>query len=137
MAKAPKPRGRPKKSVADDTSKPARGALIPISLKLPEAYFRILDTESAHLGIGRGDLLTLLLKRKRGELVLERPANAPRYKFHPEEFRTIKLYTWYVRGETRIQIDDDCLFMGQSSIAAWINNLLANWIGQPGGARPE
>jgi hypothetical protein len=59
-----------------------------------------MDTESTHMGIGRGDVLVLLLKRKRGEQPLERSPSAPVYQFTEDEFTTFKLYTWYVKPES-------------------------------------
>jgi hypothetical protein len=97
----------------------------------------VLETEATHMGIGRGDLLVLLLRRKRGEQPLERSPAAPTYAFTEDEFTTFRLYTWYVKPELRPIIEDDCRYLGQSSIASWINMLLAQWIGQPAGLHPE
>src|SRR5262249_32893239 len=76
---------------------PAREAVI--SLRLPVAYLRILETEAALIGIPRSHFLTLLLAKKMGQINLERSKEAPKYTFTDKELTDTKLYLWYCKPE--------------------------------------
>src|SRR5579859_1443622 len=83
--------GRPKgttnearrRAQSAEGKKPA-GSSVPgagvVSVRLPLAYMKILETEAQHLGLKRGQFLTLLLRRKRGEVQFERGHDAATYR---------------------------------------------------------
>jgi hypothetical protein len=106
-----------------------------ITLKLPLAYMEIMEKEANRLGLRRGQFLTLLLQRKRGEVSLERTGELPDYNFSGEELRTTKIWLWYVTPEVRAQIEEDRYPMGPSTIGGWITQLINKWIGRPDGLR--
>jgi hypothetical protein len=104
-------------------------------MKLPVAYHQILDEESRLFGLTRGQFLAMLLRRKRGELVFERGGPPPAYEFADDDLQTTKLYIWYVAQETRDQMDEDRLQMGNIGPAAWAIFLINQWLGRPNGLR--
>jgi hypothetical protein len=107
----------------------------PISLKLPLAYLRILEAEADRLGLRRGQFLTLLLQRKRGEINFDRPATAPVYKATDRELRESKVWLWYTTPQFRKLIDEDRFQMGINTISAWVTQLLNHWLARPQGLR--
>src|SRR5262245_29210455 len=70
---------------------------IMVQMSLPVATMAILATEADLWGVPRGDFLTMLLRRRFGELVFERPKHAPTYQFTREQFDKTDRYAWYVR----------------------------------------
>jgi hypothetical protein len=143
-----RPLGRPKGTTEEarrralDQRKPRpAGSIVPgagvVSVRLPIAYLKILDTEARHLGIKRGQFLTMLLRRKRGEIQLERAPDATKYSFTEKDLTERKLWIWYLSPEFRALVDDDLLRMGLGSIGSWVTQILNNWLGRPGGLTEE
>ena len=115
------------------TPLPSDSNIIPLTLRLPLAYMRILGTESASLELKRGAFLTLLLRSKRGEVQVSRAKNAPRYQVTETELTERQMWIWYMSTEVRKQLDQDCLRMGLGTAGAWVTQALNNWIGEPDG----
>jgi hypothetical protein len=114
---------------------PGGGGLIPIGVRLPAAYLRILGTEAALLGLRRNAFLGALLRRKLGRMKLERSDDAPEYTVTDAELEEYKQYTWHCDPEIRRLVDEDIKQMGLTSYSSWINIMLNEWIGRPGGLR--
>ena len=114
---------------------PRGGRQIPITVHLPLAYLRILNTEAELLGLRRNAFVAMLLRRKLGMVNLERADGAPEYDVTDQELEETKVYLWHVEPELRDLIVADRKQMGLTSYAAWINALLNDWIGRPGGLR--
>jgi hypothetical protein len=108
-----------------------------ISVKLPLAYLKILETEAALLRIPRSQFLSLLVAQKCDGFVFKRPPNAPEYSFSDRELQEAKLFLWYCEPKTREAVDRDRKQMGLSSFASWVNVILNHWIGRPGGLRSD
>jgi hypothetical protein len=108
-----------------------------VAVRLPLAYLQILETEARHLGLKRGQFLTLLLRRKRGEVQFERSPDSARYSFSQDELRERKLWIWYLSPEFRQLVDEDRLRMGLSNIGSWVTQTLNSWIGRPAGLTDE
>src|SRR6185369_10018575 len=98
-------------------------------------YMRIVEAEAGRVGTTRGQFLTLLVKRKRGDIILERPQGAPEYKVTDEELRNSKLYIWNVAAKDREAIDEERLGMGNIGVAAFLIHLVNHWLGKPMGLR--
>ena len=148
MAAKPKPPGgmtsasrKPRGAAAIALSPTPGGAgagprgLIPISVRLPAAYLRILGTEAALLGLRRNAFLASLLRRKLGKMKLERSEGAPEYTVTDRELEDYKQYTWHCDPDIRRLLDADIKQMGLTSYSSWINVALNEWIGRPGGLR--
>src|SRR5262249_21759196 len=96
-----------------------------VTVKLPVGYLRILDTERALVGSSRSVFLSQLLRRKRGELPLDRPKQAPRdFEIADDELRNAKQWTWYMKPEIRPLLDADMLQMGLQNVGSWIVMIL-------------
>jgi hypothetical protein len=123
------------------TGEERQGSVVPgsgvVSVRLPLAYMKILETEARHLGLKRGQFLTLLLRRKRGEVQFERSPDAAKYSFSEDELRERKLWIWYLSTEFRLLVDEDRLRMGLSSLGGWVTQTLNSWIGRPTGLTDE
>jgi hypothetical protein len=114
---------------------PGTARQIPVTVHLPLAYLRILNTEAELLGLRRNGFVAMLLRRKLGMVNLERTDGAPEYDVTDEELEETKVYLWHVEPGLRELVDADRKQMGLTSYAAWINALLNDWIGRPGGVR--
>ena len=73
LDKPTKPRARPRKP---RTRLPGRDPVQVIAVRFPLAYMRIMEAEADRLGVYRGQFLMMLVKRKRGEVMLERGRGA-------------------------------------------------------------
>jgi hypothetical protein len=102
-------------------------------ITLPMAHHHILATEADLWSVGRGDFLTMLLRRKRGELVFERPKHAPSYSFEEKDLLATERYAWYLPNQDVPKLEEDRLKMGNISASAWATFILNDWIGRPGG----
>ena len=102
---------------------------------MPLGYLHILTTEAERAGLKRSAFLTQLLRRKRGEIKVERAENGPVYEFTDDELRETKMWVWYVTPEVYKIIDHDRLQMGVGTFVAWVTQILNQWIGKPGGLR--
>ena|SRR5688572_3685887 len=129
----------PKKSTvtrrAPRSRLPGRGPVQTIAVRFPVAYMQIMESEAAELGVTRGQFLTMLVKRKRGEIMLERGKPAPPYSATDAELRTTKLYVWQVAPRDRHAIDEERLGMGNIAVAAFLIHLINHWLGKPMGLR--
>lgn len=111
------------------------GNVVPIGVRLPAAYLRILGTEAALLGLRRNALLSALIRRKLGRMKLERSDDAPDYTISDAELEEYKQYTWHCPPMIRTLVEEDMQQMGITSYSTWINVTLNEWIGRPGGLR--
>ena len=101
-----------------------------IQLTIPEPHFEILTKESELVGVPRGSLLNMILRRRRGLFNFERPTNAPHYTFKPKDFGKMTRYTWYVTPEIRKLLDEDTLEMGNVTISMWLVSILNRYAGR-------
>src|SRR5262249_16842740 len=115
----------------------AQPGMQPTSVRLPLAYFRILEAEAARFSLRRGAFLTLILQKKVGLIPLERPKDAPVYTFTEAELTDANPCLWSLPPEMRKLPDRDCIHMGLQSNSAWITQVLNHWIGQPMGLRTK
>jgi hypothetical protein len=106
-----------------------------IAVRFPVAYMHIMEAEAGELGVTRGQFLTMLVKRKRGEVMLERAKPAPPYSPTDGELRETKLYVWQVAPKDRQAIDEERLGMGNIAVAAFLIHLINHWLGKPMGLR--
>jgi hypothetical protein len=102
-------------------------------ITLPRSHLVILSTEADLWGVGKGDFLTMLLRRKCGELVFERPKDAPAYSFSDKEFLEAERYGWYLPNQDVPKLEADRLKMGNVLVSSWVVWTLNEWIGRPGG----
>jgi hypothetical protein len=100
---------------------------------IPSAHFEILSTEADLWGVGKGEFLTMLLRRKRGELAFERPQAAPRYRFSEKQLREMVRYAWYLPPRDVEKLEEDRVKLGNVTVSSWVTFVLNNWIGQPEG----
>src|SRR5262245_6744277 len=91
------------------SGRPSRGPVQAIGVRFPLAYLKIMETEADLLGVTRGQFLTMLVKRKRGELKLERGTSTTEYDVSDNELRTTRLYVWHVSPAVRQAIDEERL----------------------------
>jgi hypothetical protein len=115
------------------TRRPSRGPVQNIAVRFPVAYLHIIESEGATLGVSRGQFLTMLVKRKEGTIMLERPPGAPSYEVTEKELSTTQLYLWQVAPEVRQRIDSERLRMGNIAVAAYLIHLVNDWLGKPMG----
>jgi len=114
---------------------PNEPGMVPIGVRLPVAYLRILGTEAALLGFRRNAFLSALIRRKLGKMKLERSDGAPEYTVTDAELEDYKQYTWHCLPTIRGWVEEDMKQMGITSYSTWINVTLNEWIGRPGGLR--
>ncbi len=107
----------------------------PVVVRMPVAYMKILETESALMGLRRGAFLNLLLRRKLDGVQFERAPGSPEYRFTEEEFTEWKPWTWYMAPLDRVRLEIDKNTDGVGTIGVWITQTLKAWIGQPVGLR--
>src|SRR5262249_39585918 len=98
-------------------------------MTLTRAHVQVLETEANLWGVGRGDFLTMLLRRKHGELVFERPKKAPSYTFSEKELLEPERYAWYLPKQDIPKLASDCLKLGNIAPATWVVLTLNEWIG--------
>ncbi len=104
-----------------------------IAVRFPVAYLHIIETEGARIGVSRGQFLTMLVKRKEGAILLERPPAAPSYTLAEKELEKTQLYMWQVAPDVRERIDAERLRMGNIAVAAYLTHLVNDWLGHPMG----
>jgi hypothetical protein len=114
---------------------PGRGPVQVVGVRFPLAYMRIMAAEAGELGLTRGQFLTMLVKRKRGEITLERGTPAPPYEATDADLRQTQLYVWAVATKDRQAIDEERLGMGNLGVAAFLIHLINHWLGKPMGLR--
>ncbi len=129
-------RGRPaRKRAAIRTRRPSGGPVRTIAVRFPIAYLQIIEIEGGRIAVSRGQFLTMLVKRKEGALLLERPPAAPTYTVTEKELAKTQLYMWQVAPEVRDRIDAERLRMGNIAVAAYLTHLVNDWLGHPMGLR--
>jgi hypothetical protein len=119
--------------VAIRTRRPSGGPVRTIAVRFPVAYLHIIEAEGGRIGVSRGQFLTMLVKRQEGELLLERPKDAPSYTLIEKELRETRLYMWQVAPEVRERIDAERLRMGNIAVAAYLIHIVNEWLGKPMG----
>jgi hypothetical protein len=102
-------------------------------MTLTKAHLHVLLTESNLWGVGKGDFLTMLLRRKHGELVFERPKHAPLYTFANRQLLESERYAWYLPKIDVPKLEGDCRRLGKITVSTWAALAINHWIGQPGG----
>jgi hypothetical protein len=128
---APKPSRRKSRgaSAAKTTPPPSEAEatkqqLQQIQITLPHPHIEMLTREADLVGVPRGSLLTMILKKRRGRFHFERPTDAPTYQFKPKDFASMARYTWYVTPDVRKLLDEDTLEMGNVTISMWVVSIL-------------
>jgi hypothetical protein len=97
-------------------------------LTLPLAHLQILSSEADHWGVGRGDFLTMLLRRKFGELRFERPYHASNPKLTDERLLKTERYAWYLPERDVPKLQADCLRLGNITFSTWVLMALNDWV---------
>jgi hypothetical protein len=92
---------------------------------------RILDAEAEVHRWPRSTFLELLVRHHLGEgLHLERSPDAPRrYRFSEADWNETERWIWYVRPETKADLDKLRRRLGNIKPAAWISLALNQWAG--------
>jgi hypothetical protein len=98
-------------------------------MSLPKPTMEILTAEADVWGVARGDFLTMLLRRRSGDLAFERPKTAPAYPFKARDFDETERYAWYLRKSDLPKLESDRLKLGNVSPANWVRLALNDWIG--------
>jgi hypothetical protein len=101
-----------------------------IQITIPAPHLEMLTKEAELVGVPRGSLLAMILRRRRGEFQFERPMGAPTYEFKPKDFGNMARYTWYVSPEVRKLLDADTLEMGNVTISMWVVSVLNQYCGR-------
>ena len=110
--------------------RPTATNYLPIAAFLPLSHLRILDEEAKLLGVRRAKFLEMLLRRKRGELKLERHPGAPSYVIKRAELEETARFVWLASPEVRAMYEEENLRMGNLSAQAFIVVELNRWIGK-------
>jgi hypothetical protein len=102
-----------------------------IGVRLPRATMRILETEAEVHRWPRSTFLELLVRHQLGDgLRLERSPDAPkRYRFSDADWEETERWIWYVRPETKDDLDKLRRRLGNIKPAAWIAMTLNQWVG--------
>ncbi len=106
-----------------------------VGVWFPVAYLKVIGSEAARFGVGRGQFLTMLVKRKAGEIFMDRPPSAPTYEATAEELTKTQKYVWAMQPQIRNQIDAARLPMGNISLGNYLMLLVIEWLGQPNGLK--
>jgi hypothetical protein len=116
-------------------SRRSGGAVASVVLYLPPAHLTMLDQEATALMMSRSRFLEMLLRRKLGEVSIERGKNLPSYKFKEKDFEQEQhqRFTWVMSPEMKKRLEEDLLLLGQIGIQAWVIRYLLEWIGKLNG----
>jgi hypothetical protein len=106
-------------------------------ISLSRAYHTILAMESELWSVGKGDFLTMLVRRKAGKLSFERPRDAPLHNFSQRDLEETERYAWYVPNRDLHDLDADRVNLGKVTVSTWATITLNNWIGLPEGISAE
>ena len=101
-----------------------------IQISLPRPHLMMLRKEAELIGVSRGMLLGLMLRRRRSGFRFERPPAAPTYEFNSKEFEKTERFTWYVTRDERKMLDEDTLLMGNMTISAWVITVMNQYVGR-------
>ncbi len=93
---------------------------------------KIVEQEAERLEIGRGNFLTMLVKREQGMAKFERPADAPAHFVKKADLEKIQPYSWYVTPATRDWVDGERLRMGMG-ITTYMIFQINRWLGNARG----
>jgi hypothetical protein len=108
----------------------AKQQLQQIQITIPQPHIDMLTREAELVGVPRGSLLAMILKKRRGGFHFERPTGAPHYNHKPKDFARMGRYTWYVTPEVRRLLDEDTLEMGNVTISMWVVSILNQYVGR-------
>jgi hypothetical protein len=108
----------------------AKQPLQQIQITIPQPHIDMLTSEAELVGVPRGSLLAMILKKRRGGFHFERPTGAPQYNYKPKDFAKMGRYTWYVTPEVRKLLDEDTLEMGNVTISMWVVSILNQYVGR-------
>jgi hypothetical protein len=131
-------RGRPTSTTSRGTRTATGSAMTQIGVRLPRATMRILEAEAEAHRWPRSTFLELLVRHQLGEgLHLDRSPLAPkRYRFTDADWQETERWIWYVRPETKADLDRLRRRMGNIKPAAWIALTLNEWAGIAEGDHP-
>lgn len=104
-----------------------------MTVYLPPAHLSILEREAAALMMSRSRFLEMLLRRKHGEVSIERGKNVGTYKFKEKDFSENQRFSWVMSKDMKKQLDEDVLLLGAGGVQAWVIRHLLDWIGKPTG----
>lgn len=107
--------------------------VVGISARFPVAYMKIIESEADWLGLGRGQFLTMLIKRASGALRSLRPEGGQSYILSDDELKAHRAYLWELDVEQKKVLDDLRLGMGNLTIVAYMIHLINSWLGAPQG----
>lgn len=123
------PPAPPAAAYPSQTGRPSLGAEV-FGCRLPVAYLRILDEESAAMGgEGRRQLLWKLHLRRLGKLKFERPKDFPKREARAADLREIKLYKWPLTPEQRQSVEAELESSGVRQLSMYVVLLLCDWVG--------
>jgi hypothetical protein len=108
----------------------AKQQLQQIQITIPVPHIEMLSRESELVGVPRGSLLAMILRKRRGGFQFERPTAAPTYNFKTKDFAKMARYTWYVTPEVRKLLDEDTLEMGNVTISMWVVSVINQYVGR-------
>jgi hypothetical protein len=133
MGPEKKRRGRPParhilKPATPPPSDGDRARMQQIQITIPLPHLEILTREADLIGVPRGSLLGMILRKRRGAFSFDRPPSAPTYAFKPKDFEEMVRYTWYVTPELRKMLDQDTLEMGNVTISMWVVSVLNRYV---------
>jgi hypothetical protein len=130
---APPPtRSKREKGAAEDIAGALRAPvkdsreLVHVTLTLPKAHLRVLETEAAMLNLRRYQFIELLFLSELDQPILVRPNYMPAYTFTREEIRETERILVYLRPEVKKRFDD---FLGRQGIrpSSWVSMAVARW----------
>jgi hypothetical protein len=97
-------------------------------LTLPVFHLEILAAEADQWGVARGDFLTMLLRRKFGELPFERPRLSPVPRLSEDALTKTERYAWYLPERDVPKLRADCLRLGNITFSTWVLFALNDWV---------
>src|SRR5437867_1924201 len=128
--RAPATSGLPTATPARSEQEIAKRQLQQIQISLPQPHMHMLRKEADLIGVSRGALLGMILRKRRLGFQFQRPPGAPSYDFKPKEFEKTERFTWYVTRDERKMLDEDTLLMGNMTISAWVITVMNQYIGR-------
>src|SRR5690349_19483995 len=109
-----------------------KSKLYAYGVRIPAPYVEVLVREAEFLGIARRSyFLTMLFRRQRNQLRLERSPEAPKYKFNRSELDQIKRFVWVIPIEMKSEVEEEMALLGGLAINAWLVTTINDWLGMP------